>query len=251
MNITWNAEGYAENFSFVPRYGEDVLSLLDVKKGAQVIDLGCGAGALTEKLAERGYAVVGVDASDDMLSVAKKAHPSFSFESGDALTYSPVQPADAVFSNAVFHWIDADKQPYLLQNVARMLRSGGQLVCEFGGKGCAEQVHAALEKTFAQHGLTYPRVFYFPTIGEYAPMMEAAGLRVTYAALFDRPTPQKGEDGLERWIRMFVRAPFEGLPESLQSQIIHETVESLRGKLSTENGWIVDYVRIRLKAVKF
>ena len=53
MNIIWNAKDYTENFSFVHRYGEDVLSLLDAPEGSLVVDLGCGNGALTGKLREK------------------------------------------------------------------------------------------------------------------------------------------------------------------------------------------------------
>ena len=251
MNITWNAGVYTDHFSFVHRYGEDVLSLLDAAPGSFVVDLGCGNGALTQKLAALGYRVLGIDASSDMLEKARALHPELRFEQGDATQLSLSTPADAIFSNAVFHWIDADRQPQLLANLARNLRPGGELVCEFGGHGCAERVHAALERAFAVRGLTYPRVFYFPTIGEYAPLLEAAGLRVTHAFLFDRPTPQQGPDGLRAWIDMFVRAPFAGMDAALREAIIADAMEQTRGELLRPDGtWIVDYVRIRLRAVK-
>lgn len=53
MNINWDAKGYKENFSFVYEYGEDVVSLLKSPKGAAVLDLGCGNGALSVKLLEK------------------------------------------------------------------------------------------------------------------------------------------------------------------------------------------------------
>lgn len=66
MNINWDAKGYKENFSFVHEYGEDVVSLLKSPKGAAVLDLGCGNGALSVKLLEKGYKVIGMDASEAM-----------------------------------------------------------------------------------------------------------------------------------------------------------------------------------------
>lgn len=251
MNITWNAQGYAQDFSFVPRYGEDVLGLLTAAPGSFVVDVGCGNGALTERLAQSGYRTLGLDASPEMLATARALHPELRFMQADALSFALPEQADALFSNAVFHWIDAEKQPQLLANLSRSLRPGGELVCEFGGCGCAERVHAALERAFAARGLTYPRVFYFPTVGEYAPLMEAAGLRVTHAFLFDRPTPQRGPDGLRAWINMFVTAPFAGMDDALREAIIDDAIERTRGELLQPDGtWIVDYVRIRLRAVK-
>ena len=251
MNITWDAKGYTDNFAFVHQYGEGVVALVDAEPGKFVVDLGCGNGALTEKLKEKGYRVLGVDASADMLETAKTVHPECDFQLGDATEFKLSEKADVIFSNAVFHWIDADKQEKLIENIAANLKIGGQLICEFGGKGCAESVHASLERGFAKRGLEYPRVFYFPTVGEYAPILEKYGFRVEYAVLFDRPTVQKTENGLEDWIRMFNKKPFEGMDEALVQEIIDETVEELRDQLFVDGKWIVDYVRIRFKVRKF
>ena len=252
MNITWDAKGYTSGFAFVHQYGEGVLDLIDAAPGSHIVDLGCGNGALSEKLIARGYRVTAIDASGDMLAQARALHPDIPFVQADATDFTLPEPADAIFSNAVFHWIDRDRQPLLAAAIARNLKPGGQLVCEFGGFGCAERVHSALERAFSARGLTYPRVFYFPTIAQHAPVLEAAGLRVTYAVLFDRPTPQQGEDGLKNWIHMFVKTPFEGMDTDVREAIIQDAVASLRASLQQADGtWIVDYVRIRIKAVKF
>lgn len=79
MNINWDAKGYKENFSFVHEYGEDVVSLLKSPKGAAVLDLGCGNGALSVKLLEKGYKVIGMDASEAMLEIAKAQYPHMTF----------------------------------------------------------------------------------------------------------------------------------------------------------------------------
>lgn len=251
MNITWDAKGYTSGFAFVHQYGEGVLDLIDAAPGSHVVDLGCGNGALSEKLIARGYRVTAIDASSDMLAQARALHPDIPFVQADATDFTLPEPADAIFSNAVFHWIDREKQPQLAAAIARNLKPGGQLVCEFGGYGCAERVHSALERAFAARGLTYPRVFYFPTIAQHAPILEEAGLRVTYAVLFDRPTPQQGEDGLNNWIHMFVKTPFEGMDADMREAIIDEAVSGLQESLQQEDGtWIVDYVRIRIKAIK-
>ena len=224
-NIDWNVSGYKENFSFVPAYGEAVMDLLTKQKGSHVVDLGCGNGALTKKLLERGYNAEGIDDSADMIAWAKADYPDIKFSVGNAVDFTLENKADAIFSNAVFHWIDEGKQQKMLCNIYDSLNDGGELVCEFGGAGCAKQVHDTLEKCFSKRGLEYKRVFYFPTVGQYAPMLEKAGFRVEYAVLFDRPTVQAGENGLADWIEMFVKKPFD-------------------------QKWIVDYVRIRFRAVK-
>lgn len=250
MNIYWDAEKYKQDFMFVPEYGAAVLDLLDAAPGARVVDLGCGNGALTRQLADRGYQVLGVDASPEQLALARQAYPDLTFREGNALDFALEQPADAIFSNAVLHWIDADKQQAMLDHIASQIRPNGLFVCEFGGKGCAEHVHAELERRFAAHGLHYRRTFYFSTIGEYAPLLEKAGFRVEYATLFDRPTRQVGPDGLADWIRMFDTAPFADVEPALADTIIAETVDALRPVLYHDDAWYVDYVRIRFKLRK-
>lgn len=230
-NINWNAADYKKNFSFVPTYGEAVIGLITKQSGSSVVDLGCGNGPLTEKLAGKGYIVTGVDDSDEMLLLARKEHPKQKFINGNAVTFRLDEKSDVVFSNAVFHWIDEDDQLAMLSNIYCNLKPGGELVCEFGGFGCAETVHGTLEQCFSEYGLEYQRMFYFPTIGQYAPVLEEAGFKIEYAALFDRPTPQNGPDGLANWIRMFVKKPFEGMEESLKEEIISDTVSRLRNWL--------------------
>ena len=106
MNQKWQAEEYTKSFSFVYQYGEDVLSLIDLPKGSFCLDLGCGNGALTRRLQEQGYRVLGLDASGEMVSKAAADYPDLTFRQADARTFLLEEAADCIFSNAVFHWID-------------------------------------------------------------------------------------------------------------------------------------------------
>lgn len=250
MNIKWDSTKYKNQFSFVPQYGEDVMNLLTKEEGSLLVDLGCGNGTLTKKLADRGYRVIGIDASDDMISLAKTEYPDLKFMKEDALSFRLKDKADVIFSNAVFHWIDRDNQERLIENISRQLATGGELVCEFGGYGCAEAVHATLEKCFHERNLKYLRTFYFPTIGEYTPILEKYGLRVEYAVLFDRPTVQKSDNGLIEWINMFVTKPFENVDADTKRSILREAEHYLKDKLFKDGKWYIDYVRIRIRARK-
>lgn len=251
MNIDWNAQEYLQDFSFVPRYGEDVLNLLDAHAGSHVIDLGCGNGMLTKRLSEMGLNVTGIDASEDMLGIARSRYPELAFIKSDALDFTLNQPVDAVFSNAVFHWIDENKQPVLLRQINRALKPSGELVCEFGGKGCAATVHGALRQSFRKRGMEYDFPFYFPTIGEYATLLGQNGFKVVYALLFDRPTACKnGERGLRNWVKMFDKQAFRTVDTNTENEILSEAEQSLNGILFNNGSWHIDYVRIRLKAIK-
>lgn len=248
MNITWNADGYKSDFNFVPQYGEDVMGLIDFWPGIRVLDVGCGNGTLTKKLQEKGAEVTGIDASEAMLAIARRDYPQIPFFQKDASNFTMEERYDVVFSNAVFHWID--DQEGLLGSIAGVLKPGGRLVCEFGGYGCCERIHAALEKAFARQGLVYPRTFYFPTIGEYTPILERCGLRPDFAVLFDRKTYLTGENGLLDWINMFDRLPFEGMEEALVEEIKREAVAALKDSMCEDGRWFADYVRIRIRAVR-
>ena len=247
-NIKWDSKKYVSNFSFVYEYGQGVIDLLDIKNGMSVVDLGCGNGQLTKQLSDMGMEVIGIDESEEMISLARMSYPEIKFVRADATNFTVDKKVDAILSNAVFHWID--KQDDLITNIAFQLKEGGQLVCEFGGYGNTELIHAALEREFQRRGLQYIRNFYFPTIGEYTSLLEAHGLQVRYATLFDRPTKQVGEDGLANWIRMFNMLPFEGLDIVEQEHIIQCVVDELRPVLYQDGTWYADYVRIRIKATK-
>lgn len=248
MKKQWDAEDYRNSFGFVPNYGRAVLDLLELKAGQKILDLGCGNGSLTKRLSEMGAAVTGADSSAEMVALARRDYPELDFVLADAEKLCFHEMFDAVFSNAVFHWIS--DQGAMLCGVAEALRPGGVLVCEFGGKGCGKKVHSVLSAAFEKRGRAYHMPFYFPSIGEYAPLLEKHGLTVDYAALFDRPTKVEGAEGLKNWLGMFVTQPFEGILEKEKQEILQEAEDCLRAGLFDGTDWWIDYVRIRFRAVK-
>lgn len=250
MNIQWDAEKYTDDFSFVHRYGDGVTGLLENQENMTVLDLGCGNGALTEKLSQTCARAIGLDASAELLKIARRKYPDLKFIQADATNFELPGPVDAIFSNAVFHWVDAAKQPDMLRCVYRALKPGGQFVFEFGGCGNNRLIHMALEEAFAKRGLPYRMPFYFPTIGAYSALLEQAGFKVVSMTLFDRMTELKGPDGLADWIRLFVKRPFGELSEDTRREIVEEAVNALKKDLYRSGVWFADYVRLRGKALK-
>ena len=251
MNIKWDADKYTSNFSFVHQYGNSVMDLIDADKNSTVLDLGCGNGALTKALQEKGYAVKGMDASKELLDIAKNNYPGIEFIEADATNFSLHEPVDAVFSNAVFHWINREHQQDMLKCVYGALKKSGQFVFEFGGYQNNQFIHKALSEVFSEYGYTYEIPFYFPTISEYATLLENSGFMVRYAILFDRLTELKGENGLRDWINMFIKTPFTVINnEDEKRTIIDKVVDDLQDILYKDGKWYADYVRIRMKAIK-
>ena len=252
MNITWDALKYENQFSFVPAYGNALLDLIEFRQGMSCLDLGCGNGILTAKLADMGFTVTGLDASPELLKLAEGHNPGCRFLCADAADFELPEPVDVVFSNAVLHWIDKERHPAVLRNVYNALKPGGQFVLEFGGRDNIRLIEEAMSEACAEHGISYRTPFYYPSLGEYTSLMENAGFRVVLAMHFDRPTPLEGEDGMRKWIDMFLKAPFAGtdIPAEEKDEVIREAAGKLR-KLIYRNGtWYADYVRLRIKAVR-
>lgn len=251
MNINWDADKYTQDFAFVHQYGAGVAELIDAPAGSTVLDLGCGNGALSKTLQEKGFVVTGMDDSGELLNIAGQNYPELQFIRANAVNFHLEKPMDVIFSNAVFHWIEKEKQEDMLACVHAALKEGGQFVFEFGGYENNRLIHGALAEAFADRGFEYRMPFYFPTIGEYSASLEKTGFKVVYAVLFDRPTELLGEDGLKDWINMFVKTPFSMIEdETLRHTIIDKAVERLRPVLYRDGKWYADYVRIRMKAIR-
>ena len=99
----WNPESYAKNARFVSDLGEPLLDLLQLAPGESVLDLGCGDGALTEKLVAAGGLVLGVDASAEQVQATCQRGLKAKVCTAEDLPF--VEEFDAVFSNAVLHWV--------------------------------------------------------------------------------------------------------------------------------------------------
>src|SRR5215472_12986154 len=100
---TWDPASYARNARFVSDLGSPVLDLLAPKPGERILDLGCGDGVLTKKLADLGCEVIGVDSSAPQIEAARGLGLDVRVMNGEELPYR--EEFDAVFSNAVLHWI--------------------------------------------------------------------------------------------------------------------------------------------------
>ncbi|BAY40601.1 cyclopropane-fatty-acyl-phospholipid synthase [Nostoc sp. NIES-2111] len=249
---SWNANLYQDKHSFVWQYGEDLLQLLNPQTSEFILDLGCGTGQLTEKIAQFGAEVLGVDNSATMIEKARQNYPHLHFEVADVRNLQVDKPLDALFSNAVLHWV---KEPEAaISNIHQALKLGGRFVAEFGGKGNIQQILEALYQALAAIGISQPQIlspWYFPSIGEYVTLLEAQGFEVIYAVLFDRPTPlAEGEAGMANWIKMFASNFLVGISSEQQVQVIQEVEKSLQGTLYHQGTWTADYRRIRIVATK-
>src|SRR5690606_23648284 len=250
MEEKWNAELYNDKHSFVYKYGESLIALLNPKKHERVLDLGCGAGQLTAMIQEKAQEVIGMDKSPEMIENAKANFPSIQFQTGDAANFSFTEKFDAVFSNATLHWVKDYKRS--IQCMYRALKQDGRIVVEFGGKGNVGLIEQQIRKSLIDRGYAQQselKLWYFPSIAEYATELERAGFEVNLAQLYDRPTELADEKtGIKDWIAMFADSFFQGVETADIENIKEEVQRSLQAKLFKNGKWYADYRRLRIVA---
>jgi SAM-dependent methyltransferase len=229
----------------VPALGAGVLARLEPKPGERILDLGRGDGTLTAQIAEHGATVVGVDSSAPMIAAACARGLDARAMDISALAFD--DEFDAVFSNAVLHWVrDADAA---LAGVYRALRFGGRFVAEFGGHTNVAAITTALRAVLARHALDYEWPWYYPSPIEYRGKLEAHRFEVADVVLFPRPTPLP--TGMDGWLRTFATPLFANVPPERKEQLIREVIDLLRPALCDEAGhWTADYVRLQVVAFK-
>jgi len=244
---TWDPEQYARDARFVAELGQPVLELLAPRPGERVLDLGCGDGFLTEKLAALGCRVIGVDASEEQVRAARARGLDARVMSGEALDFEG--GFDAVFSNAALHWM---KRPAaVIDGVWRALVPGGRFVGELGGVGCVARIEGALVAALERRGIEgrARSPWYFPSDAEYRGHLEAGGFRVRSIALFERPTPLPGDIGV--WMETFAQPYLNAVGASERAVLLDEVRKELRPVLCDAHGvWTADYVRLRFAAEK-
>jgi trans-aconitate methyltransferase len=244
---TWDPDRYEKNARFVSDLGAPVVDLLALKSGERVLDLGCGDGVLTAKLAAAGARIVGVDSSESLIAAARKLGLDARVMSGEALTF--VAEFDAVFSNAALHWMK--RADMVIAGVHRALSDGGRFVGEFGGYRCVDKIKTALVEALDRRGLDGKVAvpWYFPDVPEYRSKLEGGGFRVDVIVLVDRPTPLPGD--VTGWLETFAESFTTRIPVAERPAFLEEVRRDLEPKLRRPDGvWLADYTRLRFSATR-
>ena len=247
FHMEWNASLCDQKHDFVAEYGSDLLQFIPQNAEQSILDLGCGTGALTERLAGLGRRVLGADSSPEMIESARAQHPELEFVRCDALNLPYEQEWDVIFSNAVFHWIS--DHGALLRSIRRALKPDGLLVCEFGAEGNIAAIERAFARTCAELDVAYRSKFNFPSQERFQALLTEHGFTVEHIAAFDRPTELKdGANGLYNWMRQFYASELSMLPESMRSRVLHAVEDETRAALWNGETWVADYRRLRVVA---
>lgn len=243
----WNPTAYQRHAAFVSELGSAALQLLDPRPGECILDVGCGDGALTKRIAEVARDVIGIDASESMVEAARRRGLTAFVMSGDAMAFE--ERFDAVFTNAALHWIPDHGS--VIRGVWRALKDGGRFVGEFGGRGNIATLVEGMRVVVDRHPEmgAFRNPWYFPSDLEYREQLEKHGFIVKHIELIARPTPL--ETGVREWLKLFANHLVAGTSPDVEERFLSETEALVRPKLfSSANGWYADYVRIRFAAVK-
>ncbi|WP_415397007.1 class I SAM-dependent methyltransferase [Sulfurimonas sp. CS5] len=248
MNNTnkWNADKYNKHADFVSNLAFPVIELLNPQENEKILDLGCGDGTLAVEIEKFNSKVTAVDLSESMIMKAKEKGIQASIMSATELTFE--NEFDAVFSNAVLHWVkEADTS---IKKISISLKKNGRLIAEFGGYGNIKFLTEAMQEIFNKHKEfgKFNNPWSFPKDSEYKKLLENNNFNVEYIELIPRPTKI---DDISNWLDIFANGIIANLTQEQQKQFKDEVREVLKPKIYSEkDGWTADYVRLRLKALK-
>ena len=240
----WSPSDYAANAAFVPALGAAALELLNPKAGEAILDLGCGDGALTEKIVAAGAKVIGVDASEEMVAAAKARGIDAYVADAQALDFN--SQFDAVFSNAALHWM-LDPEA-VASGVFRALVPGGRFVGEMGGEGNIAVLRAGIREELAERGYPLPAADpqWYPSAEEFSRIYSRAGFTDIEAEIIPRETDLPS--GVSAWVRTFRTGWMDAarVPDEEQAEVAAAVERRLAPKLRRPDGsWFADYVRLR------
>jgi len=178
----WNASEYARISTLQATMAEEVLSLLDLKGTERILDVGCGNGKTTAEIAARvpHGAVVGVDASADMIAFAAaqcdpSLRPNLQFAVADARNLPYRHEFDLVVSFNALHWIP--EQDRALQSIHAAVKPGGRVQLRMVPKDKRKSLEDTIEETRLSPGWnSYFKGFHDPylhlTVEQYVDLAE-------------------------------------------------------------------------------
>lgn len=212
--MPWNPDQYHKFQSARAAPFEDIAALIAVREGVNAVDLGCGSGELTRKLADRllGCDMLGLDNSPEMLArAAPHAREGVRFELGTVEDFAHAPGAwDLIFSHAALHWIPGHHR--LIPALLAKVRPGGQIAIQMPSNQnhVAQRlvVDIALEEPFRTILDGFVRYSPVLPLDDYAEMLFTAGFE--NIAVFEKIYPQvlENSDAVVEFTKGTVLVPY-------------------------------------------
>lgn len=247
----WSPADYARNAAFVPALGDAVLQMLAPRPGELILDVGCGDGALTQRIAAAGAKVIGLDSSPEMVEAARARGIDAFVADAEDMDLERFGQFDAVFSNAALHWmLDPDA---VATRIFKALRDGGRFVGEMGGEGNLAALRRGLRDELTTRGYQMPEQdpAWYASVDAFTRLYCVAGFCEVHAELIERPTPLPG--GIADWVRTFRAGLLDMamVPEWERDGVAAAVEARVAPALRQADGtFCADYVRLRFSMRK-
>lgn len=234
----WDAGAYVRQSRLQAAMADEALARLDLASAEHVLDVGCGDGKITAKIAERvpQGSVLGVDPSPEMIAHATsyfgpEGHPNLRFAVGDA-RHLPVRRAfDAVVSFNALHWVP--EQEEALRFIHAALRPGSRALLRLvpGGprmsvEGVIEEVRTSGEWATSFRGFRRPYVH--PNQQDYRALAEQSGFHVDEIQVHDEAWDFGTREAFAAFLRATVVAWTSLLPEEERGRFIEQVLDRYR-----------------------
>ena len=249
MTVEWDAKAYDRLAAPQEEWSRDVLARLPLSGDETVLDAGCGSGRVTKLLLERlpHGRVIGVDGSESMIAEATRslagAGGRFEPIHSDLLDLRLEEQVDAVFSNAVFHWIF--DHGALFRRIRETLKPGGRLAAQCGGEGNVANWVAAVNRACAREPFAEflddgREPWHYATAAETEGRLVKAGFEDVRCWLEERVV--EPEDPREYVAVVGLAAHHDRLPAELRQPFTDAVDEELPHPL------VLRYIRLNIEA---
>ncbi len=234
----WNASDYSRQSSLQEAMAGEILTLLDLGGAERILDVGCGDGKITARIAERvpRGSVLGVDPSRDMIAFASghfapSAGSNLRFEVADARRLPYRREFDLVVSFNALHWVP--EQEDALRSIRSALRPGDRAILRFVPQGerksledVIEDVRGSADWTDDFRGFQCP--YTHPTAEEYRALAERNGLRVDGIRVRDEAWDFRTRGAFTAFCRATFIAWTSRLPEARWDRFIDDVLDRYR-----------------------
>ena len=256
-NTFWDAETYERIGRPMREWAKAVIDDLDLQGDETVLDAGCGSGSVTLDLLERlpQGKIYALDSSEEMISkvtneIKKRGANNVIPVLASLTNFELPEQVDAVFSNAVFHWISDDAG--LFGSLLRATKAGGLLRAQCGGAGNIPSVLAAAHavqtrEPYAEHIAGVHESTTFRTPAEVTAALERNGWSDVRVSLFEAPAHFDSHDEAALYLRTIVLRDYvEKLPDALAEGFLHDVIAEC--ERTSGRPFEVDYVRLDMWA---
>ena len=256
--VEWNAEHYHEISNPMFAMAMPVLDRLPLRGDELVLDVGCGSGLVTAKLAERVPAgrVIAIDMSVNMVATARDhlrpLAPGVRYVLADAARLPFNGAADAIFSTATFHWV-LDHEA-LFASLFQALRPGGRLVAQCGGGPNIAQLHDRAahlmrDPEFADYFRAWQDPWEFADAELTRHRLEKAGFTSIVTSIQPSPVLHSDADSFSAYLTTIIcRHHLAYLPTAAAQQ---RFVSALTAQAATDPvPFALDYWRLNIDATR-